>query len=66
MNKEGIYKIINELNTHHRDKKFLLEHYVQNRLTESVESYYKELRNNFQSLANKNTVYSLKKVLKNL
>ena len=66
MNKDGIYKIINDLNTRHRDKNFLLEYYVQNRLTESVESYYKELRNNFESLTNKNTIYSLKKVLKNL
>ncbi len=55
-----------DLSAHKRDKKELLETYVQNRLDDSLASYYEEIQKSLTNLLYKDSLKSMKKVLKNI
>lgn len=55
-----------DLNAHKRDKKQLLEYYVQKRLDDSLKSYYEEIQKSLSNLLYKDSLKSMKKVLKDI
>ena len=55
-----------DLDAHHRDKNGLLESYVQKRLDDSLKSYYEEIQKSLTSLIYKDSLKSMKKVLKDI
>lgn len=59
---ENLERILKELACHHRDKSDMMAHAINDRLTKSIETYYKELTDSFKFLAKKDSA----KVLKNM
>lgn len=55
-----------DLAAHKRDKKELLETYVQKRLDDSLASYYEEIQKSLTNLLYKDSLKSMKKVLKTI
>ena len=55
-----------DLAAHKRDNKDLLETYVQKRLDDSLASYYEEIQKSLTNLLCKDSLKSMKKVLKNI
>ena len=55
-----------DLDAHKRDKKQLLEYYVQKRLDDSLKSYYEEIQKSLSNLIYKDSLKSMKKVLKDI
>lgn len=51
-----------DLKNHHRDKKVLLEYYVQTRLTKSLQSYYSDLSSSTNYILNRNPINVLRKL----
>lgn len=68
MLKEELKSILKELNSHHRDKSYLIENYIEERLNKSIEVYYKSLIESCNSILNtyKNDFKTMKKVISNL
>ena len=63
---EVIQQIKVDLAAHKRDKKELLEIYVQKRLDDSLASYYEEIQRSLTNLLYKDSLKSMRKVLKNI
>ena len=64
MTQAGIYKMLEELSEHKRDKQRLTEIFIQARLDKSVQAYYEELTQSYNSLKIKNEVHVLRKLNK--
>lgn len=62
MLKLHLENIKNDLKNHHRDKKLLLEYYVQKRLTKSLQSYYSDLSSSTNYILNRNPINVLRKL----
>ena len=56
--------IAKELKEHKRDKKALLEMYIEKRLNDSLSVYYKELSNSVNYLEYKNSIKVMRKLNK--
>lgn len=54
MLKTHLYQIKQDLQGHHRSKSSLLEYYIQQRLMQSLHTYYKEVSQSAQYLYSKN------------
>lgn len=52
--------ILNDTKNHHRDKSFLIEYYINERLTKSLMSYYKDLSTSVDFLDRKDNLKVLK------
>lgn len=63
---EVIQQMKVDLAAHKRDRKELLETYVQKRLDDSLASYYEEIQKSLTNLLYKDSLKSMKKVLKNI
>lgn len=60
--KTNLYSILNQFTD--RDRNTLFKEIVQKKLEKSLESYTDDLNFSFRSLANKQSVYALKIILK--
>lgn len=56
--------MLKDLSKHKRDKKDLLEMYINDRLSKSLETYYSELSNSLAYLVKKNELRVLKNMAK--
>lgn len=63
--RENILNMLKDVKSHQRDKKYLLAHYVQSRLDNSIQVYYKQLLASYSSLISYDEVNVLKKLSKN-
>lgn len=61
---DNLLEIKKELNKHHRDKSKLLAYYIQERLSASLQSYYKELTDSYTYLETKEELKTLRKLNK--
>lgn len=59
---ENLERILKDLSAHHRDKTTLMVDAINERITKSVEVYYKELTNSLAYLAKKDGAKVLKSV----
>lgn len=66
MLKNIIQQMRADLAAHNRDKKVLLEMYVQKRLDACLVSYYEEIQQSLTSLLYKDSLKSMKKILRNV
>lgn len=64
MTQAGIYKMLEELNEHKRDKRYLTQIFIQDRLNKSIETYYDDLTRSYNSLKQKNELHVLRKLNK--
>lgn len=62
MFKTHLYQIQHDLSQHHRPKESLLEYFVQQRLTQSLRTYYKEVSNSAQYLSSRNPIRIVKEL----
>lgn len=64
MTQAGIYKMLEELSEHKRDKRYLTQIFIQDRLNKSIETYYDDLTRSYNSLKMKNELHVLRKLNK--
>ena len=64
MFKTKLLEIKQELEKHDRDKNSLLQYYINNRLSQSLRSYYKELNDSYNYLDRKDSLKTLKQLNK--
>ena len=64
MTQAGIYKMLDELSKHKRDKRYLTQIFIQDRLNKSIETYYEDLTRSYNSLKHKNELHVLRKLNK--
>lgn len=64
MTQAGIYKMLEELSNHHRDKSQLTKLFIQSRLDKSVATYSDDLAKSYASLKQKNEMHILRKLNK--
>ena len=62
--KDTLENMLNDMKNYHRDKNSLLIYYINKRLNESLNIYYKELENSITYLSSKNDMKVLKKMNK--
>ena len=62
MNEKMLRHMLEILSNYKKDKKYLLEKYINDRLTKSLETYYSELSSSLEYLISKDDL----RVLKNL
>lgn len=62
MDSKMLLQMLEELASHHRNKKDLLPIYVNTRLDKSLKNYYEELLNIYDSLVRKDAAKVLKKM----
>ena len=60
--KLNLLDIQNELKNYHRDREQLSYKYVQDRLSESIRNYYKEIKHSYVYLEQRNEVKVIKKL----
>lgn len=58
----NLLKLKKELSFYHRDKKILEKYYINNRLNQSLESYYSDLKTSISYLNNRKS----ENIIKNL
>lgn len=61
---ELLFDILDELNYYRNNKEKLLEKYVQERLSRSIDSYYKDLLSGFDALMSYSDKTVMKRILK--
>ena len=68
MLKKELISMVTELNSHHRNKNYLINNYIEERLNKSIEVYYQSLVESYNSILNtyKNDFKTMKKVVSNL
>ena len=59
-----LFDILDELNYYRNNKEKLLEKYVQERLSRSIDSYYKDLLSGFDALMSYSDKTVMKRILK--
>ena len=64
MTQSDIYKMLAELSEHKRDKRYLTQIFIQDRLNKSVQTYYEDVTKSYESLKCKNEVHILRKLTK--
>lgn len=62
--KSNLLEIKKELTNHHRGKVQLSQFYLQERLSESLKTYYKEIKNSYMYLEQRNEFKVIKKLNK--
>ena len=62
MFKSNLYNIQADLKEHHRPRNQLLEYFIQQRLAQSLHTYYKEISTSTQYLSSKNPVRVIKEL----
>lgn len=60
--KSNLLSIKKELANHHRDKSQLGTYYLQERLAESLKTYYKEVKNSYLYLEQRDEMKIIKKM----
>lgn len=64
MTQAGVYKMLEEISEHKRDKRYLTQIFIQDRLNKSIETYYDDLTRSYNSLKMKNELHVLRKLNK--
>ena len=57
---QRLYCFLDDLSKHKRDRDKLMEFYINDRLSKSIEVYYKELYNSLNYLVSKNNIRVLR------
>lgn len=63
--KDIILEMLDDVKAHQRNKNELLSHYVQIRLDNSIQTYYKQLLSSYTTLTGYDELNVLKKLAKN-
>ena len=66
MLKDIIHKSLHDLSERHRPKDKLLKMYIQDRLDASLKAYYDEITKSLERILNRNSIKTIKRVLKRL
>lgn len=62
----NLSRALNDLGKHHSNRAEMMEKCVQERLSQSIETYYKELTQSLEFLASRNGLRVIKKLNKEL